>query len=102
MRDIRLVDTDIQAQNFAWFAFGGDLKRAATHFAVSRESLRWDGGVNQDLETLATVGALDGFRNLQVAQFMLCGEMIQASKNEHEIALFWYGRKGNILTILER
>ena len=37
---------DFQAQDFAGFAFGGDLEGAATNFAVGGEALGGDAGVN--------------------------------------------------------
>jgi hypothetical protein len=60
----RSICAHIQAQNFARFAFGGDLERAAADFAIRGEGLRGDAGIDDDFKTLSAKGALDGFGDL--------------------------------------
>src|SRR5688572_8823345 len=54
----------IEAQDFARLAIDNHLKRTAADFAIRRETLRRDAGVDDQLEALAAERALDGFSDL--------------------------------------
>ena len=58
--EIASAGLHVQAQNLPGFAFGDDFERATADFAVGREALAPDAGVDGDLEGLATVRATDG------------------------------------------
>jgi hypothetical protein len=64
---LSLSGPDIQAKNFARFAFDGDFDGPAADFAVGGEALRSLAGVNKHLKHLPTKWALDGFRFLHNA-----------------------------------
>ena len=51
----------LKADDFARFAFGDDFKRAAADFAIGREPLAGDAGVNGQLERLAAEWTRNGF-----------------------------------------
>ena len=52
---------NVEAQDFAGIAFGGDFEGAAADFAICREALRGDAGIDGQLKGLAAERALDGF-----------------------------------------
>jgi hypothetical protein len=66
-----LIGPDIQAKNFARLALCENLKRSTANLAVGGESLGRDAGIDDDLEALSAIGALDGFRYQHVALILL-------------------------------
>lgn len=50
-----------QVQDLARVAFGNHLQRPATDLAIDREALPWSARVNDQIEALAAIRALDGF-----------------------------------------
>jgi hypothetical protein len=64
MLQLPSIGPDIQAQNLARLAIHDDFDGAAADFAIGGEPLRGLGGVDDDLELLATIRALDGCRLL--------------------------------------
>jgi hypothetical protein len=70
-RALCLICPHIQAQNFAGFAFCGDLERAAANFAIRGERLGRDTGINDEFEALSTERTLDGLGYLHVALILL-------------------------------
>jgi hypothetical protein len=60
----RSISLHLQAQDFSWFAFDDDLKRAAADLAIRCETLRGDAGVNGQVKGLAAERALNGLGNL--------------------------------------
>jgi hypothetical protein len=51
---------DFKAQHLARFAFGNDLEWAAAYFAVGRETLHLNAGIDYHFKSLAAKGALHG------------------------------------------
>ncbi len=54
-----LLTRYFEAQNLSRLAFREYLERAATHFAISGETLDGDAGIDQEVETLSTIGTLN-------------------------------------------
>ena len=51
---------NLQTLDFSRLALGDHLERTATDFAVGREALEGDTGIDDDVEGLAAKGALNG------------------------------------------
>ena len=59
-----LVSADVERKNFSRLAFGKNFKWPATNFAIRRELLRLDAGVDDQFKTLAAEWALHISRDL--------------------------------------
>jgi len=55
-----------EAQNFTRLALSEDFKGAAADFAIGREPLHRDGGINDKIKFLSAKRALDGFGNFHI------------------------------------
>jgi hypothetical protein len=67
-----LPGLNFKAQDLPRLTFGNHLERTATNFAIGRETLEGDAGINDNFESLSAKGALDRFRHFHLFSVNLC------------------------------